>query len=136
LIYQRPRKLAYVPGASQRLSRYSDHHNLTFQLSLVQPGDWELESGYAAAKNFLKLPERTTAIFAANDLMALGAIYAVQDAGLKVPEDVAVVGYDNRNFTKSVRPIGQHRRNHSGVDQHIDTFYSVGAGLIYQTGTL
>jgi DNA-binding LacI/PurR family transcriptional regulator len=90
-----------------RLSGYRDtltNHNLPFQLSLVQPGDWELESGYAAAKNFLKLPERPTAIFAANDLMALGAIYAIQDAGLKVPEDVAVVGYDNRNFTKTVRP--------------------------------
>jgi DNA-binding LacI/PurR family transcriptional regulator len=70
----------------------------------VQPGDWELESGYAATKNFLDLPERPTAIFAANDLMALGAIYAIQDAGLSVPADVAIVGYDNRNFTKTVRP--------------------------------
>ena len=45
-----------------------------------------------------------TAIFAANDAMALGAIYAIQDAGLSVPEDVAIVGYDNRNFTRTVRP--------------------------------
>jgi DNA-binding LacI/PurR family transcriptional regulator len=36
--------------------------------------------------------------------MALGAIYAIQDAGLNVPEDLAVVGYDNRNFTKTFRP--------------------------------
>src|SRR5918993_3447392 len=78
--------------------------DLPFDASLVQPGDWEIESGYAATKNLLELAERPTAIFAANDAMALGAIYAIQDAGLNVPNDVAVVGYDNRNFTKTVRP--------------------------------
>jgi DNA-binding LacI/PurR family transcriptional regulator len=50
------------------------------------------------------LPDRPTAIFAANDLMALGAIYAIQDAGLRVPEDIAVAGYDNRDFTTLCRP--------------------------------
>src|ERR671925_2334838 len=74
-----------------RLSGYRDtlnHHDLPFQSSLVQPGDWELESGYDAAKNLLGHTERPTAIFAANDMMALGAIYAIQDAGLSVPADV------------------------------------------------
>ena len=52
----------------------------------------------------MKLSNRPTAIFAANDLMALGAIYAIQDAGLSVPDDIAVVGYDNREFTWIVRP--------------------------------
>ncbi len=90
-----------------RLSGYQDtliRHHLPFEPALVQPGDWEIESGYAAAKNLLALAARPTAIFAANDLMALGAIYAIQDSGLNVPGDVAVVGYDNRNFTKTVRP--------------------------------
>jgi DNA-binding LacI/PurR family transcriptional regulator len=107
------RQIAYINGPENwhtcraRLSGFRDtliDHHMPFEPSLVQPGDWELESGYKAAENFLSLPERPTAIFAANDLMALGAIYALQDAGLKVPEDVAVVGYDNRNFTKIVRP--------------------------------
>ncbi len=106
-------RIGYINGPENwhtwraRLSGYRDtlaSHNLPFDTSLVQPGDWELESGYAAAKNFLNLVERPTAIFAANDLMALGAIYEIQDAGLSVPEDMAVVGYDNRNFTKTVRP--------------------------------
>ena len=79
-------------------------HGLPFEAALVQPGDWEIASGYAAAQNLLKLSERPTAIFAANDVMALGAIYAIQDSGLAVPQDVAVVGYDNRNFTNTVRP--------------------------------
>jgi DNA-binding LacI/PurR family transcriptional regulator len=70
----------------------------------IQPGDWEVEGGYKAAQRLLGLPQRPTAIFAANDLMALGAIYAVQDAGLRVPQDMAVVGYDNREFSWIVRP--------------------------------
>ena len=45
-----------------------------------------------------------TAIFAANDLMALGAICAIQDAGLNVPKDIAIVGYDNREFARIIRP--------------------------------
>jgi DNA-binding LacI/PurR family transcriptional regulator len=71
---------------------------------LVQEGDWELQSGFATARNFLALPQRPTAIFAANDLMALGAIYAAQDAGLVVPGDVAVVGYDDREIASLSRP--------------------------------
>jgi DNA-binding LacI/PurR family transcriptional regulator len=106
-------RIAYINGPENwhtcraRFSGYRDtlsSHHLSFDPSLVQPGDWETESGYAAAKNLLKLVEPPTAIFAANDAMALGAIYAIQDSGLRVPEDVAVVGYDNRNFTKIVRP--------------------------------
>jgi len=107
------RRIGYINGPENwhtcraRLSSYRDtlaSHNLPFEPSLVQPGDWEIESGYTAAKNLLQLSERPTAIFAANDLMALGAIYAIQDAGLSVPGDVAVIGYDNRNFSKTVRP--------------------------------
>jgi LacI family transcriptional regulator len=106
-------RIGYINGPENwhtcraRLSSYRDtlaSHNLSFEPALVQPGDWETESGYAAAKDLLKLTERPTAIFAANDPMALGAIYAIQDAGLSVPGDIAVVGYDNRNFTKTFRP--------------------------------
>ncbi|HEU4745019.1 MAG TPA: LacI family DNA-binding transcriptional regulator [Anaerolineales bacterium] len=108
--YQR---IAYINGPENwhtcraRLSGYQDtlaSHHLPFDPTLVQPGDWEMESGYAAARNLLHVDERPTAIFAANDAMALGAIYAILDSGLRVPEDMAVVGYDNRNFSKTVRP--------------------------------
>ena len=107
------RRIGYINGPENwhtcraRLNGYRETlaaHNVSFDPALVQPGDWEIESGYAAAKNCLQLAERPTAIFAANDLMALGAIYAIQDAGLSVPGDLAVVGYDNRNFTKTFRP--------------------------------
>lgn len=113
LIHLGHRRIGYINGPENwhtcraRRSGYQDtlqKHDLLFDASLVQPGDWEIESGYAAGKKLLKYDERPTAIFAANDAMALGAIYAIQDAGLNVPADMAVVGYDNRNFTKTVRP--------------------------------
>lgn len=113
LIHLGHRRIGYINGPENwhtcraRLSGYQDTlalHDLPFEPVLVQPGDWEFESGYAAAHNLLQLTQPPTAIFAANDLMALGAIYAVQDGGLRVPGDIAVVGYDNRSFTKTFRP--------------------------------
>jgi LacI family transcriptional regulator len=107
------RRIAYINGPENwyssrtRYIGYQDElesHNLPLEADLVQPGDWELESGYKATQNLLRLSDAPTAIFAANDLMALGSIYAIQDAGLDIPKDIAVVGYDNRDFAKIVRP--------------------------------
>ena len=107
------RRIAYINGTENwhssrtRYVGYTDElerHNIFVDSDLVQPGDWELGSGYQATQNLLSLDDPPTAIFAANDLMALGSIYAVQDAGLDVPRDIAVVGYDNRDFARIVRP--------------------------------
>lgn len=70
----------------------------------IRHGDWEAESGRTAAQELLALDSRPDAIFAANDLMAQGAIYAIQDAGLHVPGDIAIVGHDDREFAEIVRP--------------------------------
>lgn len=70
----------------------------------VRDGDYKEISGYREAKKLLQLKEPPTAIFAANDLMALGALYAVEEAGLKVPQDMAVVGYDDIPIASAVRP--------------------------------
>lgn len=59
-------------------------------------GDWSVESGRQAAAAILERGSDVDALFVANDLMALGAIRALRERGLRVPEDVAVVGYDNR----------------------------------------
>jgi len=107
------KRIAYINGpenwhnAKKRFTGYQAElaaYQLEFDSAIVQPGDWEFEGGYQAAKNLLSLDQPPTAIFSANDLMALGAIYAIQDAGLSVPKDIAVVGYDNRDFTKIFRP--------------------------------
>ncbi len=58
-------------------------------------GDWTPASGYQAAKRLLGLGERFTGVFVGNDQMALGALRAFREAGLDVPGDVSVVGFDD-----------------------------------------
>ncbi|MFI1172878.1 LacI family DNA-binding transcriptional regulator [Streptomyces melanogenes] len=62
---------------------------------LVVPGDFYPESGFVGAGRLLDLPEPPTAIFAASDQMALGAIEALRRRGLRVPQDMSVVGFDD-----------------------------------------
>jgi len=60
-----------------------------------QEGDFYAESGESSMHALLRLPTRPTAVFAAADMMAIGALKALRDAGLRCPEDVAVVGFDD-----------------------------------------
>jgi DNA-binding LacI/PurR family transcriptional regulator len=107
------RSIAYISGpenwhnSKERLEGYKktlEKYGIPLVEEWIRPGDWEVEGGYRGTQSLLQLSNRPGAIFAANDLMALGAIYAIQDAGLSVPDEVAVVGYDNREFTWIVRP--------------------------------
>ncbi|GAB7190088.1 LacI family DNA-binding transcriptional regulator [Kineococcus sp. NUM-3379] len=61
----------------------------------VVPGDFFVESGRAALEALLRLPEPPTAVFAAGDLMAIGVVQAAAEAGLRVPQDLSVVGFDD-----------------------------------------
>jgi DNA-binding LacI/PurR family transcriptional regulator len=61
----------------------------------VEEGDWSYESGGQAMRRLLALPQRPTALFACNDLMALGAMAAAKEAGLTIPDELAVVGFDD-----------------------------------------
>ena len=107
------RRIGYINGmedwieAQNRLSGYQDvllKNGLPVDEALIRQGDWGVDSGYQAARELLALEERPTAIFAANDIMAMGAMYAIQDAGLEIPGDVAIVGYDDRDFAAWIRP--------------------------------
>lgn len=69
-----------------------------------QIGDFYYESGETAMRALLDLAEPPTAVFAAADMMAIGAIRAVQAAGLQVPGDVAVVGFDDIQIAPLLRP--------------------------------
>jgi LacI family transcriptional regulator len=62
------------------------------------------EGGYRAAQVLLGRNPRPTAIFAANDLMAIGALQALRDAGVRVPEDIAVAGFDDISAARLVSP--------------------------------
>jgi hypothetical protein len=107
------RRIAFISGpefwwsSRERLAGYLDAlktQNLSAPVEYIKQGDWEADSGRRAAEELLALPDRPDAIFAANDLMAQGAIYAIQDAGLNVPRDIAIVGHDDREFAQVVRP--------------------------------
>lgn len=58
-------------------------------------GDWSPESGYHCMRKLLALPARPTAVFACNDLMAIGAMEAIRQQGLVIPRDLALVGFDD-----------------------------------------
>ncbi len=68
---------------------------LTISSAYEQAGDWSPESGYRAMLALLALPTPPTAVFACNDLMAIGALEAIKQAGLRAPDDVAIVGFDD-----------------------------------------
>ena len=92
------------PGPARRLPRGPQRRGPAFDERLVREGDFGESSGYEATQALLADDPRPTAIFAANDLMAIGAIAAVQDAGLDVPGDVSVVGFDGIALGSYVRP--------------------------------
>jgi LacI family transcriptional regulator len=81
-----------------RLQGYQDALNAAGILpdpTLIRPGDFSQRRGFAAAGELLDLPEPPTAIFAANDVSAFGAYDAIKHRGLRIPEDLSVVGFDD-----------------------------------------
>jgi LacI family transcriptional regulator, galactose operon repressor len=69
-----------------------------------QVGDWYTESGEEAMRALLALPEPPTAVFVAADLMAVGAMKAAREAGLGLPDDLAVVGFDDIQLASFIDP--------------------------------
>jgi LacI family transcriptional regulator, galactose operon repressor len=77
---------------------------LPFEPGLLQRGDYMPPSGYAGAEALLARPNRPTAIFAFNDLMAMGALQAIHRLGLRVPDDIAVIGFDGVPLAEHTSP--------------------------------
>ena len=78
--------------------------DLPFDPGLVRNGDWMSGSGYEHTLSLMKEPRPPTAIFCANDLMALGAMEALRQLGLRVPEEVSVMGYDDQEISRHTHP--------------------------------
>jgi DNA-binding LacI/PurR family transcriptional regulator len=72
--------------------------------SLIEPGDWEIEGGYQATHLLLDRAPDVTAIYAQNDLMAVGVLSALHDRGWRVPDDCAVVGCDDQPLAARTIP--------------------------------
>ena len=73
-------------------------------LGLIVPGDFDLEAGATAARQLMQCAPRPTAIVAANDLAAFGAISGLSAMGLRVPDDVSVLGFDDIAFARVFLP--------------------------------
>ena len=86
-------------GYREAMARYAPRAPLT-----VVAGDFTEESGYRAGHELLAQAERPQAVFAANDMMAVGCLAAFKDAGVQVPEDIALAGFDDIPITRYVTP--------------------------------
>ena len=73
-------------------------------MEFIVSGNYKLESGYAGMQALMALREKPTAVFCANDYMAMGALRFLMEHNYKVPQDVALVGYDDIMVSKMVTP--------------------------------
>ncbi|GAA4059262.1 LacI family DNA-binding transcriptional regulator [Streptomyces shaanxiensis] len=100
------RRIAHIAGygAVGELRRRSfeatlREHGLADE-AVVEPSDMTEEGGYRTTVRLLSRPERPTAVFAVNDIAAIGALSAAEELGLRVPRDLSVVGYDNTSIAR------------------------------------
>ena len=77
---------------------------ILYDPDLVRPGNWEPSAGYEQTRALMKLKNPPTAIFCSSDLMALGSLEALKELGLHIPQDIAVIGYDDREIAQFTRP--------------------------------
>ena len=77
---------------------------LSLPQEYIRYGNWEYESGMVQTGELLRLPIRPTAIFAMNDLMAAGCMAVLTSEGLRIPQDIAVAGFDNREIAEYLQP--------------------------------
>jgi LacI family transcriptional regulator, repressor for deo operon, udp, cdd, tsx, nupC, and nupG len=113
LIKQGHQRVAHISGpmniilGRDRLKGYEQamtQNSYEIDQVLVQEGDFSYESGYKLMEKFLALQNPPTAVFAANDEMAIGAIKAIKKHCLSVPEDIAVVGFDDIDMASIMEP--------------------------------
>ena len=98
------RRIGYITGrlelvsATRRLLGYKDGLaacGIRLKEELIQVGDYNTETAVGCARALLSLPEPPTAIFAANDMSAIGIYQAAQEMGVRIPQELSVVGFDN-----------------------------------------
>ena len=114
LLEQGHRRIATIVGPSgwpSSAARLAGHRQALHAAGVAEDpklvehaADWGLESGQSAAAALLRRAAEFTAVFAHSDLIALGAIRELRDAGLRVPDDVSVVGYDDLPVAAYVEP--------------------------------
>ena len=89
-----------VEGYKQALMEAS----IPFDTNLIKTGDYRFSSGEEAMRELFANPQPPTAVFASNDMMALGAFQAVYDKGFKIPDDFSIIGFDNIPLSQAMYP--------------------------------
>lgn len=106
------RRIGFIGGpknispSQDRMRGYKEaleEHNIPLQTEITSYADFTREAGRRVMKRYLKLSDPPTAIFAANDMIALGAIEAIEEEGLLVPDDISVIGYDDISYASLPR---------------------------------
>ncbi len=107
------RDMAFISGPKSNVSsrkrqeifeRELASHGLELNPKMIVEGAFNYDSGVAAAKYLLTRKKRPTAIFAANDEMAFGVMHVADDLGIKIPDDLSVVGFDGTPFSTFIIP--------------------------------
>lgn len=94
----------------------------------IHEGDFTEESGYAAVRAFIASGSMPDGVFAANDMMAVGALLAFKEAGLRVPQDVAVMGFDDIPIVRFTSPplstlrVGVYEMGRQGLEMLVSAF--------------
>lgn len=99
--------LAYQHVGQQRLQGYRqalERHRIEADAGLISHGNFRVEDGYRSCKRLLALPQPPTAIFVANNLMLIGVMRALSEAGIKVPRDVSVASIDDFPWASAFQP--------------------------------
>jgi LacI family transcriptional regulator len=105
--------LAVISGPTESLrrdwrvpayQRVVSERGLPYEEILVRGADHTERGGYEAMQHLLARSPRPRAVFATNDMMAIGAMVAIRDAGLRVPEDIAVAGFDDISVARLLNP--------------------------------
>lgn len=113
LIQNGSRRIAYISGplntstAIERQEGYKavlKQNNIPFNEEMCRDGGYTFEGGYRAVLDLERSGIQYTAILAANDLMAIGALKAVRELGYAVPEDIEIIGFDNIEFAQYSDP--------------------------------
>ena len=106
-------RIAHIAGpgiaamAVERKEAYIEcmrDHGLEVLPQYIVSGNYKLESGHAGMQSLMALEDKPTAVFCANDYMAMGALRYLMEQGYRVPQDVALVGYDDIMVARMVTP--------------------------------
>jgi LacI family transcriptional regulator len=138
-LYERGhRRIATIAGAADsrpgadRLRGFRaglSAHGLPVRADYVAHGDFYVDSGYEAAARLFALDEPPTAIFAASDMMAIGALRAAHERGLQLPADLSVVGFDDIQLAEYLHPaLTTIRQDKQGLGAAAGTALLAGIG--------